>query len=63
MAERLWIRERLNKGLHRGDGLSLGELGEVIDELEDFLLRLFRPSTFEDFSEIDAILERGSLDN
>jgi hypothetical protein len=64
MAERLVeVRKRLNKGLHRGDGLSVGELGELIDELEDFLLRLFRPPTFEDFSEIDAILEQGSLGN
>lgn len=62
MAERLYeIRERLNKGLHRGDGLNLAELMELIDELEGFLLRLFRPPTFEDFSRIDAILEQGSL--
>ena len=64
MADRLIdFRARLNKGLHRGDGLSLSEVIELVGEIEDFLLRTFRPPTFEDFSQIDAIIERGGLGN
>jgi hypothetical protein len=56
------FRTKLNKGVHRSAELSMSELTDLLDALEAFLLSLFRPRTFAEFAEIDAIVKRGSLD-
>jgi hypothetical protein len=61
-ADRLMaLRKRLNKGLHRGDGLTRSQLLAVLDELETFLRGVMAPPTFDRFDEIDAIVARGNL--
>lgn len=55
----LEFRDEFNHVLHGREPTDPGDFKASVEAFEAFLLAWFAPRTFEDFSEIDALLEEG----
>lgn len=55
----LGFREEFNEALHGDRPTDAEAFSSLVERFETFLLAWFQPRTFEDFSEIDELLEEG----
>jgi hypothetical protein len=53
------FRKEFNEALHSPRPTDVFALGSLVEGFETFLLAIFRPRTFDDFSEIDELLKEG----
>jgi hypothetical protein len=57
--ELMKFRKEFNEALHSPRPTDVFALGSLVEGFETFLLAIFRPRTFDDFSEIDELLKEG----
>jgi hypothetical protein len=57
--ELIKFRKEFNEVLHGSRPTDVSAFGSLVEGFDTFLLAVFRPRPFEDFSEIDELLEEG----